>query len=249
MLSRFCSAAAFAVGCVLAVIGLLAVPGGALIAWMVLAAFVGSLVALYIQSARPDSVNVWRLGAALSAAMMAASLVVTGLIVLLGAIAAAALLLWAAAVVAVWLRRRANPVTSHVPLVSAAVAPRAVLVEQPQPCRPAQRTFDINTATASTDTLRAAWQRTYWLLRDLPPTSLGHWAVFDLWVRLLDEFERRDPDAFARWLNTGPRAGSDPGRYLSTDVGSQSRHAREPGAVPPIESPTSAGITPRPATA
>ena len=34
---------------------------------------------------------------------------------------------------------------------------------------------------------------------------------------LLDELERRDRGGFTRWLDMGARAGSDPGRYLSTD--------------------------------
>ena len=34
---------------------------------------------------------------------------------------------------------------------------------------------------------------------------------------LLDVLERRDRDGFTRWLDTGARAGSDPGRYLGTD--------------------------------
>jgi len=32
---------------------------------------------------------------------------------------------------------------------------------------------------------------------------------------LIDEIERRDRDGFARWLDTGARAGSDPSRYLT----------------------------------
>jgi hypothetical protein len=38
-----------------------------------------------------------------------------------------------------------------------------------------------------------------------------------LWTPLLDAIERRDRDGFTRWLETGARAGSDPGRYLTTD--------------------------------
>lgn len=65
--------------------------------------------------------------------------------------------------------------------------------------------------------LCAAWQRTYWLLQDIPATSPDRLAVIALRVRLLAELERRDPDGLVRWLHTQTRAGSDPGRYLAAD--------------------------------
>ena len=71
-------------------------------------------------------------------------------------------------------------------------------------------------ANLSTPQLCVAWQRTYFLLLDLP-TAARRSEVVALRERLLDEIEHRDPVGFTRWLTRGPRAGSDPGRYLADD--------------------------------
>lgn len=60
------------------------------------------------------------------------------------------------------------------------------------------------------------WQRTYFALYDLP-AGAPRTEIVRLRERLLDEIERRDPDGFTRWLDTGARPGSDPGRYLAGD--------------------------------
>ena len=68
----------------------------------------------------------------------------------------------------------------------------------------------------STPEFYLAWLRSYLALLD----ATSYPARCDI-VRmrecLLDVLERRDRDGFTRWLDTGARAGSDPGRYLSTD--------------------------------
>jgi hypothetical protein len=64
--------------------------------------------------------------------------------------------------------------------------------------------------------LCSAWQRTYFVLLDLP-AGTPRAAIVHSRGALLDEIERRDPDGFSRWLDTGARAGSDPGRYLAGD--------------------------------
>ncbi len=67
-----------------------------------------------------------------------------------------------------------------------------------------------------TTALCGAWQRSFRLLRELPPGDM-YAEVVELRRALLDELERRDAHGFARWLATGPRAISDPGRFLTTD--------------------------------
>jgi hypothetical protein len=61
--------------------------------------------------------------------------------------------------------------------------------------------------------LSRAWRPTHW---DLLATPTGPDACKIVVVnqRLLEEFEHRGQEGFARWLAAG-RRGSDPGRYLS----------------------------------
>jgi len=69
----------------------------------------------------------------------------------------------------------------------------------------------------STEGICVAWQRSYWRLLDRPPGSRPL-AVVHLRASLLDELERRDPDGFARWLETEPRPVSNPGPFLAADL-------------------------------
>ncbi len=61
-----------------------------------------------------------------------------------------------------------------------------------------------------------AWRRSYLVLIE---TSYGdgHDEVVSRRRELLDELERRDHAGFGRWIDTGARAASDPGRFLSTE--------------------------------
>ena len=68
----------------------------------------------------------------------------------------------------------------------------------------------------STTQLCGAWQRSYWLLVDLPPGQSRD-DVVRIRRHVLDELERRDPTGFGRWLQTEPRACNHPGRYLIAD--------------------------------
>lgn len=85
---------------------------------------------------------------------------------------------------------------------------------QPASQQPASQPALRSPADQSTPQLCVAWQRTYFMLRELP-TGTTPAELVDLRGRLLDEFERRDPDGFTRWLATGARAASNPGRYLA----------------------------------
>jgi hypothetical protein len=75
--------------------------------------------------------------------------------------------------------------------------------------------IDVDVPTGE---LCLAWRRSYRVLHDLPPGT-EHLAGELVRARaaLLDELERRDPAGFARWLDTGARAGSDPARFLVDD--------------------------------
>ena len=130
--------------------------------------------------------------------------VVTGAVFLLGPaspIILAALLLTAPP--AIWLWRR-----------FAAAAPDAPTSTTTTPAAP--QTPRITPDQMSTSELCRAWRRSYWALLD-EPDGKCRCAIVHLRQSMLDELERRDANGFGRWLNTGARAGSDPGRYLTPD--------------------------------
>ena len=116
------------------------------------------------------------------------------------------LLLLAAPLAWPWLRRRyGQPPARETPAAGRSeVVPAA---EQPPPPTP---------ETLSTPELCLAWRRSYLALLDVT-SSPARCRIVCQRQCLLDELERRDPDGFTRWLDTGARAGSDPGRHLSTD--------------------------------
>ena len=74
----------------------------------------------------------------------------------------------------------------------------------------------LNPNSVSTTQLCGAWQRSYWLLLELPPGP-SHDELVRIRRHVLDELERRDPSGFGRWLQSEPRAGSHPGHYLIAD--------------------------------
>jgi hypothetical protein len=62
-----------------------------------------------------------------------------------------------------------------------------------------------------------AWQLSYVVLqhsRRAPDLA----AIADLRRRYLDELERRDPAGFDTWMQNGPRAASNPGRYVRSNA-------------------------------
>ena len=50
------------------------------------------------------------------------------------------------------------------------------------------------------------------------PDGPGRVELVRVRAGLLDELERRDHAGFTRWLEAGPGAVGDPGRYLSSDA-------------------------------
>ncbi|WP_329000836.1 hypothetical protein OHA18_41200 [Kribbella sp. NBC_00709] len=59
------------------------------------------------------------------------------------------------------------------------------------------------------------------------PTDDVRLAVVSARDRVLDELERRDPQAFAEWLDSGPRAAGDPTRYFTHQA--DRGHRPDPG--------------------
>jgi hypothetical protein len=219
MLTRISRITAATACCLLTAIGLLALPA---LAWIstFLALLIGSLAAIRAHSTHPDIPDAARTGITAAAVTAAAGLVAAGVIALLGPVAASVIpLLFGAAGAWAWHHRRgsgghtdtrkAGPGTA---MRHHAAGPGQTSHTAPQPPRLPM----IHTGRATAAELRAAWQRSYWLLHDLPPAPV-RCEMADLRQRLLDELERRDPQGLRRWLQNDPRAGSDPGRYLTAN--------------------------------
>lgn len=211
MFVRTCWTLVTVVAALVGGVGVIALPAAMSGAWFA----VGLLVAFGVMSAhvtRPGGGTALRAGAIAGAVTVATCLVLAGLVAIMGAVAALVIpLLLIALGVWAWRRRGTwRTATTSAGFGPGIAPPAAEPVAQQQAAVAAPM---VVADTVSTQALCAAWCRTYWLLRDLPP---GPACAQVLRTRegLLDELERRDPVGFHRWLDTGARAGSDPGRYL-----------------------------------
>jgi MFS family permease len=202
--------------CGFGAVGVLAFPMTVFVVWLTLGATVGGVVLMlcHDQRRRCTAGDAGVLAAASATATVCTCLVLAGLAAVLGALAALVVPLLLAGTAAWVLRHREArgddawtvtiPAPSGIESDRAGDAVRALLAAA-----------SIR-ADASTRELCAAWCRSYWLLHDLPPGP-HRYQVLRIREDLLDELERRDPAGFDRWLQTHPRAGSDPSRFLSAD--------------------------------
>ena len=238
MLARTLRAAAAVAAVSVALIGTVLFPALVLL-WALGAAAIGGIVAAGWHLLRPEAGNAARVGAATAAVTTALGLTVSGSIVL-GRVApvwVVPLLLGLGGLLG-W-RRRRSWITALQTLVGAAptAAPRSSAPAVGRAARghsgkdergprraeslgsvPAMlaQLPSLNPGAISTLQLCGAWQRSYWLLLDLPPGPACE-QVVSIRHHVLDELERRDPTGFGRWLKSGPRAGSHPGQFLVAD--------------------------------
>lgn len=222
MLSRICRAAAMTAAGLLALIGLLVYPSQLLATVGVAVLFVGPLTTMCVLSTAPQRGVAPRLGALTAAATVLLGLVVAGLVATLGAAAGVVIVLLLIAA-GVWASRRGRPWKEQVLTWarsrpgSRAADPAGIPRQAPRPLPTPTGPARVTAGPVSTAELCVTWRRTYWVLLDLPPTGPERDLVIDARRRLLNELERRDPVGFARWMQTEPRACSDPGRYLTAD--------------------------------
>ena len=214
MFARVAYSVAAAAGLVLGAIAVMAGPAAA-VGWVVVGVFVGALAtSLWRQAIRDGAV--WatsgpgrRAGLRVGGATCAGGLVLTGLATLLGqatGIVILTLLLLAAPLAWPRLRRRYGQPPARE--TWAAGYPEVVPAAQPPP--------PLTLEALSTPELCLAWRRSYLALLDVTSYP-ARWQIVRQRECLLDELERRDPDGFTCWLDSGASAGSDPGRYLSSD--------------------------------
>jgi hypothetical protein len=102
--------------------------------------------------------------------------------------------------------------------------PRRSKPRAEQPATPeaaaAQPTVVVDLTDLSDEELCLAWRRSYIELQSCT-TDLRRLEVVAQRRAYLDELERRAPDAFVEWLESGPRAAGDPAKFFNhrTDHG------------------------------
>lgn len=256
MFTRVLTVIVLAPVALLAVIAVVAAPATAF-GGVVFGAFLGILGVAWIRGTAPrDAADppgaARRTGVRIGAGATAGWLTLTGLVLLLGSAAGPVLLALVVLALALWSWRR-----PRWPSVVRRVDPARPEREPRRPGPPSpDRPSRTGTSPAagrrgppvpptepvpvnlSTHQLCLAWQRTYFALVDLP-VGPGRNEVAALRGRLLDEMERRDPQGFTRWLDTGARASSDPGRYLGGDR--RLPHRPVTGPRPTVEPPPAGG--------
>ena len=199
---------------VFGIIGALVMPVAMVITWSLLGLAIGvvagkslfstSMLARpsmprLIMRAEPDS---WR-AMVVGLGFFLTCLVITGLVTVTGPAAAAELLgCWLAVATMLRWRSRRLPSTTRQAAAPDPPAPTTAVV-------PA-----IAVDTLPIEELCLVWRRSYHQLQVATDEPTRRRLVRAR-QEYLDELERRDRPGFARWLDSGARPGSDPGRYLS----------------------------------
>lgn len=154
--------------------------------------------------AQPDRRTLVWVVAAVGALALLACVVVAGLVVLAGQLVAAAAALIITGLGACWLACAARPTGA-----AARVLDGVKWLWLPQPHRPR------SLPQMSLAELCRMWRRSTSALALVwaHPERLA--VLLDQRRRCLDELAHRDPVGFARWLESGHQARSDPAQYLS----------------------------------
>jgi hypothetical protein len=227
MFARVLSRTAVVVGALLGAFALIVAPGVSLSA-AACGVFIGVLALKWVRDVAPgDAESKARAGRRalliVGTSVTGGWLALAGLVLLLGSASGPALLLLMITFVGWWWRRSRSGTAPWVnpwravqnSLLHTAQGPQQVrsIVRIPDPQVPYLMPVP---ADLSIPELCLAWRRTYLALLEVSADTPRD-DIVALRERLLDEIERRDPAGFTRWLETGARAGSDPGRFLTGD--------------------------------
>jgi hypothetical protein len=203
MFTRIVRIVSIVAGAAFGAVGLVVLPIGALVGWIMLGLGIGVGAWLAVTGYPAVRVRIATTGSAAKIGVtagfgaLAAGLAVSGLVAVAGGATAVSLLV---AVATAWAASRFR---SGPPPAKNSLPPA------PAPAKPGPEVADLSTAE-----LCLAWRRSYGeLLRS--PDEPARQRVVRLRRDYLDELERRDSDGFARWLGSGARAGGDPQRYLA----------------------------------
>ncbi|WIX98592.1 hypothetical protein QRX60_31575 [Amycolatopsis mongoliensis] len=178
-------------------------PSYALLAWAVMSAMIGLVVWQRVDESlgqrirvRPSRVGAVSAVAAFVAGVLAAEILLTaGILLGSGILAVLAAVGW-------WAAKR---------------------VRSPGPR--GRRSVSIRSALPDADVaeLCLVWRRSHEELRRTPDDDPARAQLAVVRQLLLDELERRDPAGFARWLENGALAGSDPLPFIRAEHGLTSR--------------------------
>ncbi|MFJ1758793.1 hypothetical protein ACIOD2_00670 [Amycolatopsis sp. NPDC088138] len=194
----------------LAAVGALHTPADALIGWSLVGLTAGVLVAFgaprfrrgrQVGGGGPDLTA----GLATAVAFVVGCLAIAGLLAAFGGGLTTAVLLLLA-VSGLWAGNRRR--RKYREGFAAGPDPHDVLAAVTLPASSAP------VADMGTEELCAAWRRSYYQLR-LATDAGAFRQVVQRRQSYLDELERRDRRGFRRWLDSGARAGGDPGPYLT----------------------------------
>ncbi|MGH4020312.1 MAG: hypothetical protein ACRDT0_13965 [Pseudonocardiaceae bacterium] len=209
-----------ALGVVGAAVAFVALPTGALLALLVIAMILGAAgrAALTGRDGTGE-VPVWRLVAAGGVAA-ALGVVIAGLVALLGAAALLLVALLAAVspqAMRWYVQHRPRPAAGAGRQPAHGMRSEGVHSEAGRDVRVAESAGSaagLAPAGSLTDEeLCLAWRASFTAMgRESDPCARAR--IAGIRQTYLDELERRDPVGFARWMATGPRAGSDPGKYV-----------------------------------
>jgi hypothetical protein len=227
MFARVLSRSAVGVGALLGAFALIVAPGVSVSA-AACGVFIGMLALRRVRDVAPgDAASKARAGRRalliVATSVTGGWLALAGLVLLLGSASGAALLLLMITPAVWWWRRfrsgtapRVNPWRAvQDSLLYTAQGPHQVRSAGQLPAPQVPYLMPVP-ADLSTLELCLVWQRTYLVLLEVSADTPRD-NIVALRERLLDEIERRDPAGFTRWLETGARAGSNPGRYLTGD--------------------------------
>lgn len=106
------------------------------------------------------------------------------------------------------------------PVTKPPAGPRAeVMPDPPLPVVHDVAAVARNLRDLTDEELCLAWRRSFVQMQNY--LSAGQRiAMADVRCAYLDELERRQPDAFAAWIESGPRAAGDPGKFFTPHTGS-----------------------------
>jgi len=77
---------------------------------------------------------------------------------------------------------------------------------------------DIDLRSLTDEQVFTLWRASFGRL-ERAPDAVARERIASMRAEILDELERRDQAGFARWMEKGPRAASDPGRFMSPGSG------------------------------
>jgi hypothetical protein len=209
MATRFAQTFLGVIAGVFGAVGVVASSSGAVVGWGFLAAMIGVGTSMAATSPPARYANLVRVtparaGIIAGAGSFTACVAIVGMVTLLGAASVPLLIGFAAS--GAWLCRRLR-------LSTRATVDRVTpSVEKDVP--PATQVYVIHLGDLPVEALCVAWRRSYVQLQRTSDVSTWN-KIVDVRRCLLDEFERRDRQGFARWLASGARAAGDPSRYLA----------------------------------